>query len=78
MKSAKEMFEELGYKENKTKLGVQYIKTEFPGEDKCIFEFDFLDKTVMCYYKNFLTNSPYNLSIRHIDAINKKLKELGW
>ena len=86
MKSAKEMFEELGYKqEENNKRYISYCWYYYEDyEDKdCMRKivFDLQDK-------GFLAYSPYNLDkykdcsifidLKELQAINKQVEELGW
>ena len=79
--SAKEMFEELGYKELiKHKTYMFYIKElrENPEyeNDYIHLEFDFIDKTMCKSYGD--DNSVYEITLEELKAINKQIEELGW
>lgn len=83
MKSAKEMFEELGYKqEENDKRYISYCLHYYEDKDcmrKIVFDLQ---------YKIFLAYSPYNLEkyedcsifieLKELQAINKQVEELGW
>lgn len=79
MKSAKEMFEELGYVQIKEKNVIAYCKEE---------EEDFLGKIeTTLYHIAFWSNGnltakedslPMYMDIATLRAINRQLEELGW
>lgn len=80
MKTAKEMFEELGYemvKQGKNRLVYIY-------EDKIQhIMFDLKYKTIDCYEKGhdsdgFNTIFPMTVCVKELQAINKQVEELGW
>lgn len=74
MKTADEMFEELGY-EKKYLNNIQwYIKKLFKNNYTQI-TFDVIDKTVAASNNK---NEAINLDIKELQAINKKCQELGW
>lgn len=64
--SAKEMFEKLGYKQEKGDW-IEYFK----NEDAIIF---MDDKT---FYKRHYYD-PGDINIEELKAINKQVEELGW
>ena len=67
MKSAREMFEELGY--------TKYVNNEYLTE---YTNFEIIKKVV--FYKNLKEVLSYEetLSIPLLKAINKQIEELGW
>ena len=82
--SAKEMFEELGYVQEKgDKIYITYYNGDFKNKQRCDKQitFDLEDKSFIAY-------SPYNLNdyedcsifinIEELKAINKQVSELGW
>lgn len=74
MKTADEIFEELGYKILfKDKDIIQY---EFEGvyTDNEI-KFDLKGKTIL---KEYSTGESQEITIQELQAINQKCKELGW
>ena len=72
MKSAKEMFERLGYKQEIHIAYILYIKGEedYSQEEERIF-FSHDTETV---HKPF-TNG---INVKELQAINKQVEELGW
>ena len=74
MKTAKEMFEELGYKTSgKSTRYICYRKKEKIGE--CYIEFD-LKKKVIENNKHYSLSC--GISVDELQAINKQVEELGW
>lgn len=74
--NAKEMFEELGYKE------------DFPDDyDEILYSkpilnketFAYIDSKMICFGENrvWFTNKS-DLSLEELQAINKQVEELGW
>lgn len=72
MKTAKEMFEELGYKQD---IYVNYVIIYRNGV-KCI-RFD-LDLMALEVYRNFHYNNSDEITFKELQAINKQVEELGW
>lgn len=81
-KSAKEMFEELGYKvfdDNKYHMK-GYLKKNFIDET-CYIEFDLEDKTVRSFVGSdspFTPDRDAEIDLKELKAINKQIEELGW
>ena len=81
MKSAKELFEELGYNELiKHKTYMFYIKplkenVEYEN-DEIHLEFNFENKTFVKTYGD--DNSVYEITLEELKAINKQIEELNW
>ena len=76
LKSAREMFEELGYKETENDIYfLKYYKTCKLMHDKEI-KFHKLDKTFTVKDDNGINHRWINL--KEIQAINKQIEELGW
>ena len=73
MKTADEMFEELGYKKKYSNME-WYIKKLFKNNYIQI-TFDIIDKTVAASNNK---NEAINLNMQELQAINKKVEELGW
>ena len=72
MSKADEMFEELGYiKTDETEI---YIKYE-SKIDEAVIWFDKRDNTVSCAN---IKNMAIDISMKELQAINEKVKELGW
>ena len=72
--NAKEMFERLGYEEQKTADGVQYkIET---NENPLIISF-YLDCKEVLFSLGYKT-AFYLLNNKELKAIEQKRKELGW
>ncbi len=78
MKSAREMFEELGYKlKYKNRYEIEYIK---PYEDN-----NYVPKEFACFYRikinvvwKTISKVGSYISFSEHKAINKQLEELGW
>ena len=68
-KSADEMFEELGYKEE-----VKYREKVYEKDDK-IITFDLEKKNIIC---NNFYDGYESINMQELQAINAKVKELGW
>lgn len=68
-KSADEMFEELGYKEE-----VKYREKVYEKDDK-IITFDLEKKNIIC---NNFYDGYESINMQELQAINKKVEELGW
>ena len=77
MKSAKEMFEELGYEWKETKEYVEYTKYYFK-------HWIFYSKSMIRIYKSPINSfdifDEFGISIHQdlLQAINKQVEELGW
>ena len=76
MKSAKEMFEELGYKKEKYDKGIMFYmpRQNFDSKTKAI-KFYKNDKTIIKHSDNFQAE---DITMQELKAINMKVKELGW
>lgn len=82
-KMADEMFEELGYKKLEDKYNINYIKMySFINGDRVREQIRFckLDKYVHIENFNYNTKIIFGkfLDIKELQAINKKVEELGW
>lgn len=76
MKTAKEMFEELGYKETENDIYfLKYFKKGNLNHDKEI-TFHGLDRTFTVKDDNGINYRWINLD--ELQAINKQIEELGW
>ncbi len=76
MKSARELFEELGFKWKETKDVIEYSRSLFK-------HFTFLQKEKITFYKNdyfryFYLNGIYDINEDLLQAINQQVTELGW
>lgn len=67
MKTAKEMFEELGYKQTKERNNIKYYKN-----GKCMTFMDGFDN------KQTVWGTPQILEIQEHQAIHQQMKELNW
>lgn len=81
--SAKEMFEELGYKHsyNQDKTVIQYEKKErqWREEGQININFDLEERTIDTIFRGEISNNLPPIFIpEEIEAINKQCKELGW
>lgn len=73
MKTADEMFEELGYTIQKIGNGKMIYYEYYNKNTKDIIQF-WYDKTISKYNED---ESNY-ISMQELQAINKKVEELGW
>ena len=83
MSKADEMFKELGYKNIEDKYNINYIKMySFINGDRVREQIRFckLDKYVHIENFNYDTGVIFGkfLDIKELQAINEKVKELGW
>lgn len=80
MKSAKEMFEELGFKLEE--VTDTYIAYGFRGSSEdCFVCFELKDKYVNCFYNDHNANCSQPLEVEYVlyKAISKQVEELwGW
>ena len=81
--SAKEMFEELGYKfsYNQDKSVMQYEKKEIQWREtgQTNINFDLEDKTIDTIFRGSISNNlPPIFTSNEIKAIIKQIEELGW
>lgn len=72
--NAKEMFEKLGYKQEKSEDTIWY-SIKFVITEICYIEFNLVDKTISSYR---ISDSPFSPSKKELQAINKQVEELGW
>lgn len=84
MKSAKEMFEELGFVKTDGYIGIMYIKDTIEnfeiigGVEKRVFVL-FADNTVNVKKSLFLgAGTDEDIDMKLLKAINKQVEELGW
>lgn len=80
LKSAREMFEELGYEQTKLKKFVKYTYKKYISNWYHIM-FDLEEKTIDCYISNdspFSPTEPFSITTKELKAINKQVEELGW
>lgn len=76
MSKANEMFEKLGYeKRNATDEFIIYSKKELRYKAQKEFE---VCINFNCYDKFLLTKNKMYFSMQELQAINEKVKELGW
>ena len=74
-KTADEMFEELGYMTDENEYFIEYRKQK---ENCCKFiKFDLIDKAFTSFYYIIPDRQSY-LTMEELQAINKKVEELGW
>lgn len=81
IKSAREMFEELGYNQlYQNKRYMFYVKdlidTPEYEKDSIHLEFNFENKTFNKTYSD--DNSVYEITLDELKAINKQVEELNW
>lgn len=79
MSKADEMFEKLGFKKVKdTDTELIYKLEEYLMGDKCIHQIMFakIGKIIFSYREK--TGEPMGIGIEELQAINEKVKELGW
>ena len=74
MKTAKEMFEKLGYKYKNYAGYISYEK-ELKNGDCYFISFDYTDKTIT---KHQVSDRYLPIEIKELKAINQQVKELGW
>ena len=72
LKSAREMFEELGFEHRKSDFSITYYK-EFRDYDD---ETYILDIDFRLFEKKI--SSDFSIDTRLLKAINKQIEELGW
>lgn len=70
--SAKEMFEKLGYKEQADSEHIFYINDNYIF--RCQIAFDLAEKT----FDVHIGYAANDITMKELQAINKKCKELGW
>ena len=68
MKSAKEMFEELGYKLYNQNIYLEYVKEE----EHITF---YINEKTFCKYKGYEIGE---ITLKELQAINKQVEELHW
>ena len=78
MSKADEMFKELGYEKQEIYYNsdIDTIKYLRPGKYSSNVELKFNGKTVVVYFGE--NNSAGNITMDILQAINEKVKELGW
>ena len=77
MSKADEMFEELGYRKRQKGNYIEYIKANNSVNEEYVISF--MMKTIMAtLYVNGYLKKPLALEIGELQAINEKVKELGW
>ncbi len=78
MKTAKEMFEELGYiQDGEDSNGIDYKKS-ISKDEYYIFEFDIKQKMFSKYKKRNDTIRDLFITFEEFKAIQKQIEELGW
>lgn len=76
MKSAKEMFEKLGYEQHKSRYEITYNMANLKYiDDYRYIAFDKESKTIEV---DDSSTEPFYLQIEELKAINKQVEELGW
>ena len=70
-KTADEMFKKIGYKKQENELQIKYIEDTMVMGDSFHFEIFFSKTSKLIGIKHLLT-------IQELQAINKKVEELGW
>ena len=71
MKSARDLFEELGYEQEIKNNVIYYLKEIHIPKSKIIYSINFInDKKEVFVSKN--------LDVKELQAINKQVEELGW
>lgn len=78
--SAKEMFEELGYELRSHKNIIRYVNKQYVSDWNYI-DFNLKEKTIYAHIMSdspFTPDSPLELNLKEIQAINKQIEELGW
>ena len=71
MSKADEMFEKLGYFQRKIKDEIRYTRHE--NKAKIVFKLN-LNEVL----SEYVDGSSSSITMRELQAINKKVKELGW
>ena len=74
MKSADELFEELGYKKIEENLSI-YALCKYKKDDDNIIRFD---KDFEIHKTGEYSESYYGITMQELKAINKKCSEMGW
>ena len=76
MSKADEMFEKLGYTKQEDEFSIFYYQNNIVKQ-KYGFDFYKDDKEIypVCYARN---EEPIYITIQELQAINEKVKELGW
>lgn len=80
MKSARDMFEELGYElKEETKKYLRYKKGVSKYNDGTWIDFDLSGKRIRLYTKTpQYNNNPRYADYKELQAINKQVEELKW
>jgi len=77
LSKADELFKELGYKKKQKGQYIEYIKVDNSVNEEYVISF--LMKTIMAtLYSGGYLKQPLALEIQELQAINKKVQELGW
>lgn len=80
MKTADEMFEKIGFKkviDNDTEIKYQYINTLMKDRIEHTIQIAKIGKIVFSY-RSDENHQVMGLSNKELQAINKKVQELGW
>ena len=72
MSKADEMFEKLGYEKKKCYLKIELYKSKI---DYAEITFDLIDRTICASNDE---DEAINFNVKELQAINKKVEELGW
>lgn len=78
--SAREMFEELGYELRGYNDIIRYANKQYVSDWNYI-DFDLKEKTIYAHIMSdnpFAPNSPLELNVKELQAINKQIEELNW
>ena len=79
MSKADEMFEELGFKKVKdTDIEVQYDYDAMIMGDRCTHTILIAKVGKIVFSKHKESNENMGVGIKELQAINKKVEELGW
>lgn len=78
LKSAREIFEELGYVYSKDEEGIYYSKYFIETDCYMKIEFIFGLKDIFIYLENNASNVYTSICLHELKAINKQVEELGW
>lgn len=77
MSKADEMFEKLGYEKKEYNKEIIFYFQRNGFKEEYGFEFNNIDREIypVCYGKN---DEAIYITIQELQAINEKVKELGW
>ena len=73
MKTAKEMFEELGYEQTKNHYSIEYYKEKIEWGWKRVYFW--IDEKTFYADENY---ESMNIDVQTYKAIHQQMKELGW